>query len=136
MTGLPLALSITLLVICIILLCAVVRLIGQGRLQIRYALLWMALALVMLLCVVFPSVVSTVSSFLGFGYASNFVLYVGIVVLLVISLSLSMVVSWQARYIRSLIQTCALLDNRISKLENDDASSCEESEPEATEADS
>lgn len=123
MTGLPLALSITLLVTCVVLLGLVIRLIGQGRLQIRYSLLWVTLAVVMVLCVVFPSIVSAVSSFLGFGYPSNFVLSVGIVILLAICLSLSMVVSWQARYIRSLIQTSALLDNRLSKLEKRDAAS-------------
>lgn len=117
MMTLPIALSITLLIICIVLLALIVRLIGQGRLQIRYSLLWMALVVVMILCVIFPSAVSAIASFLGFEYASNFVLSIGIVILLAISLSLSMVVSWQARYIRNLVQTTALLDNRIAKLE-------------------
>lgn len=119
MMGLPLALGITLLAICVVLLVLIVRLIGRGRLQIRYSLLWLALVVVMILCVIFPSIVSAVSSFLGFEYPSNFVLSIGIVILLAICLSLSMVVSWQARYIRNLVQTTALLDNRISKLEMD-----------------
>lgn len=135
MTSLSLALSLTLFVICIALLVVVIRLIGQGRLQIRYALLWMALTFVMLLCVVFPHGVSVVSTLLGFEYPSNFVLSVGIVVLLVICLSLSMALSWQARYIRSLIQTCALLDNRISQLENEEGVSDAGSEPDNAKAD-
>lgn len=131
MTGIPLTLGITLLVICILLFVLILRLIGQGRLQIRYSLLWLMLAFIMLLCVIFPEAVSCVSAFFGFEYPSNFILSVGIIVLLAISLSLSMVVTWQARFIRGLVQTTALLDKRISELERESTSSEEHAiEPE------
>lgn len=111
------ALRITLLVLCIALSLGVIRLIGQGRLQVRYALLWMVLVALMLVCALFPPLVSAMSGFFGFEYSSNFIFSVGIVSVLVITLSLSMVVSWQARYIRSLVQTVALLEHRMEKLE-------------------
>ncbi|WP_283170285.1 DUF2304 domain-containing protein [Curtanaerobium respiraculi] len=111
------ALRITLLVLCVALLLAVFRLIGRGRLQIRYALLWMVLVVLMVVCALFPSLVSAMTGFFGFEYSSNFIFSVGIVSVLVIALSLSMVVSWQARYIRSLVQTSALLEHRVRDLE-------------------
>lgn len=120
MLGLSIALRITLFAICVILLFFIVRLIGQGRLQLRYSLLWMVLIAVILLCAIFPGAVATMAEFFGFEYSSNFVFSAGIVILLLIALSLSMVCSWQARYIRRLIQSVALLDNRISKLEAQD----------------
>ncbi len=118
MAGLSIALRITLSLICVVLLVFIVRLIGQGRLQVRYSLLWMALIVVMLFCAIFPGAVAAISGFFGFEYSSNFIFSAGIVALLFIALSLSMVCSWQARYIRRLVQTVALLDNRVSKLEN------------------
>lgn len=126
MIGLPIALRITLCVLCLGLFFIILRLIGQGRLQIRYSLLWMLLGILMLLCVIFPEGVSILSGFFGFEYSSNFIFSAGLIVLLIIALSLSMVASWQARYIRHLVQTVALLDNRLSKLEQDEASASEQ----------
>lgn len=119
MIGLSLALRVTIFAICIILFILIFRLIGQGRLQVRYSLLWMVLLFFMLLCAVFPGSVSAVAGLLGFEYSSNFIFSAGIGSLLLIALSLSMVASWQARYIRRLVQTIALLDNRVEKLERE-----------------
>lgn len=119
MIGLSIALRVTIFAICAVLIILIFRLIGQGRLQVRYSLLWMVLVFFMLLCAIFPDGVSVIAGLLGFEYSSNFIFSAGIVILLVIALSLSMVASWQARYIRRLVQTIALLDNRVEKLERE-----------------
>lgn len=79
----------------------------------KYSLMWMLLALVLLVCAVFPQVVFFFSDVLGFNAPSNFVFLVGLFLLMGIVLSLSIIVSWQARYIRGLVQKVSLLEKRI-----------------------
>ena len=106
-----------LVVFSLLFVVAVLRLVSRGRLRLKYSLLWMGLGLVLMVCAVFPGLVSTVSRALGFGLASNFVFFVALVGLLGISLSLTVIVSRQAEMIRSLVQQVALLAKRVEELE-------------------
>lgn len=112
--------SMTLRVVTIvffaIFLIEVFRLVRHGRLLLRYALLWMVIALLLVICAAFPGIVSSCSDLLGVGLASNFVFLVGLVCLGLVCLSLSVVVSWQGRYIKGLVQRLALLEKRIGEV--------------------
>ncbi len=95
------------------------RLVAKGRLQLKYSLLWMALGVLLIVAAIFPGAVSWLSSALGVGLTSNFVFLSGIVFLMGLCLSLSVIVSWQARDIRSLVQRLALLEKDLD-LRNED----------------
>ena len=97
----------------IVLLCVVVRLVLRGKLQLKYSLLWMFLSLMVLVAALFPNLVSMVSGLLGIGVTSNFVFLAGFIFMFGICLSLSVIVSWQARDIRSLVQQVALLRKEL-----------------------
>ncbi len=92
------------------------RLVALGRLQIKYSLLWMLLAILILILSIFPQVIFFFASALGFETPSNFALFAGLGFLLIISVALSVIVSWQARYIRSLIQEVSLLRKDLDAL--------------------
>lgn len=110
------ALRILLLAIAMVFLIEVFRLVSDGKLQLKYSLLWMLLSLILIICAIFPGIVSAFSGLLGFQTSSNFVFLVSIVGLLGICLSLTAIVSWQARDIRQLIQRVTLMQEDLDNL--------------------
>ena len=88
----------------------VLHLVAKGKLLLKYSLLWLVLCLAMLICALFPGVVYVLSDFTGIVAPSNLVFLVGIVILLAISLSLSVIVSKQALSIKNLTQRIAILE--------------------------
>ncbi|MBP3885361.1 MAG: DUF2304 domain-containing protein [Olsenella sp.] len=111
----PLILRLVLFVFSLVFFFAVFQLVRKERLQLKYSLMWMVLSIVVLLCAVFPNAVGAVSKALGVGVASNFVFLAGFVILIGICLSLSVIVSWQAKDIRCLVQQVALLNKRLEE---------------------
>lgn len=114
------ALRIFLIIIAIAFLVEVFRLVSAGKLQLKYSLLWMLLSVVLIICAIFPGVVYFFSDLLGFQVASNFVYLVSIIGLLGICLSLTVIVSWQARDIRKLIQEVTLMQDDIERKRKQD----------------
>lgn len=115
------ALRIFLLAIAVVFLIEVFRLVSAGKLQLKYSLLWMLLSLVLIICAVFPGLVYACSDLLGFQSPSNFVFLVSIIGLLGICLSLTAIVSWQARDIRQLIQRITLMQDDLDNFKKRDA---------------
>lgn len=114
------ALRIFLIIIAIAFLVEVFRLVSAGKLQLKYSLLWMLLSVVLIICAIFPGIVYFFSGLLGFQVASNFVYLVSIIGLLGICLSLTVIVSWQARDIRKLIQEVTLMQDDIERKRKQD----------------
>lgn len=107
------ALSISIIVIAVLFAAYVVRLILKDRMRLRYSLLWFLLVLVVIGCAVWPGPLFALSEFLGFRAPANFIFLVGIALILLLVLSLSITVSWQSTYIRSLVQEMALLKDAL-----------------------
>lgn len=121
--------QIFLIVVVLLFGAAVLRLVSKGMLQLKYALLWLFIVLLMLICACFPNVVSFFSHLVGIGLSSNFVFFVGLGCMVFIALSLSIIVSWEARDIRQLVQRCALMEKRLDELEGTDESKKANPEP-------
>lgn len=94
----------------ILFLAFVLRLVANGRLLLKYSLMWLFLGVVGLLCIVFPQFVYACSDAIGFITPSNFVLLLGIALLLAIALSLTVIVSRLSNVNRALVQRLALLE--------------------------
>ena len=96
----------------------VVLLIRKGALTLKYSLLWLFFATIMLVIGIFPGILNALAMLFGFVVASNalFVLLLGFTI--VILLSITSIVSKQSKRIRTLVQTNALLEKRIRKIEN------------------
>lgn len=106
-------LRLFLLVFSALFLFVIFRLVAKGRLQLKYSLLWIALGMLLIIASAFPGLVSWLAQILGVGLTSNFVFLVGVIFLMGVCLSLSVIVSWQARDIRSLVQRLALLEKGV-----------------------
>ena len=96
--------------VCLAFLAFVVRQIGNERFLLQYALLWLALAVIILVCAIFPQPVLELSKLLGFDTASNFIFFAGLFFVITICLLLTNIVSKQAIKIKNLTQKLALLD--------------------------
>lgn len=109
-------LQLAVVALCLILIIYIVSLIVRGKLLLKYSLLWLALALIVSLCALFPEPLYQFAGFLGFENPSNFIFLVGIFLLIVISLSLTSIVSKQTQRIKGLIQQQALLEKRLTDI--------------------
>ena len=100
---------------------AVIRQVSRGHLRLKYALMWLVVALALVIGALFPGIVGALAHLLGFGLASNMVLLLGILVILCVCFALTMIVSWQARDIRTLIQHVSLLETELHESKEDAA---------------
>lgn len=100
-------------IVCLLMFIYVLSLVKKEKLMLRYSLLWLALAVVLILCAIFPGPVFGVAKLFGFLTASNFIFVVGFVFLLLIALSLSSVISKQTTSIKNLTQRIALLEKEL-----------------------
>lgn len=110
-------------IVCLLMFIYVLSLVKKEKLMLRYSLLWLALALVLIVCAVFPGPVFEVAKFFGFATASNFIFVLGFVFLLLIALSLSAVISKQTNSIKNLTQRIALLEKELECRDADSDSS-------------
>ena len=108
-----LMLRLSVLAACIILALYVLHLVSKGKLLLKYSLLWLSLALVLLLSAAFPNGVAILAHLIGFEMAANFIYFIGMFCLMVIALSLTVIVSRQAKRINVLVQRLALLEYRM-----------------------
>lgn len=106
MMALPL--QITLIVVSVCFVIVVFYNVNKRRLSMKYSLLWLLLALVMLVMAVFPQAVAWISPLVGIETPSNFVFLVALVLLLAICFTLTVIVSKQALKIQTLIQWMAI----------------------------
>lgn len=117
-----LSIQISVGIFCLLLMAYVIRLVMKKRLRLKYSLLWLALSIIALLCALFPGPIFALAHLLGFVVPSNLVFFLAIFFLLVLCLSLTVIVSWQARDIRQLIQEIAVINNQLEKLDKGNSS--------------
>lgn len=111
------SLWIAVALMCLLFLICVVWQVKTGKLLLRYALLWLVLAVVIMLAALFHNCIYPISDMLGFEAPSNFIFLIALFFLLAICLSLSIIVSGQARKIKSLVQNLAILENKVDHLD-------------------
>ena len=111
----PIVLRTTIIIACSLLLVYVVYLVRRERLQLKYSLLWLVMASILLLVSLFPEPLFGLAGFFGFAASSNFIFAAGFVFLLVICLALTSIVSKQTVSIKNLAQRIAILENECNR---------------------
>ena len=81
----PVPIRIVLLILCLAFFAYIVRLVSRKKLLLKYSLLWMALSVLLICCVIIPEPILGVASIMGIQVASNFIFIVAILCLLAIS---------------------------------------------------
>lgn len=112
-------LRIVLAAVSVVFLGIIVALIMKNRLLLRFSFFWLILGAVGLISAIFPSLIIATSSYLGFLTPASFVFFFTLVVLLGLALTLTMVISRQARYTRRLIQEISILKSKDSLKESE-----------------
>lgn len=95
----------------------IVYLLRKKQMNIKYILLWLSTALVMLVVAIFPEILYGFSGLIGVEVPVNTVFMIIGMLTLVILLSITLIVSHLALQNRKLTQTIALLEERLRRLE-------------------
>jgi hypothetical protein len=111
--------TLQILFICgiVVFLGAIIYFLRNNSLSLKYVLLWFLSALIMLIVSIVPGLLVLIADILGFELASNalFSLLIGFTI--TILFSVTVIISKQSAKIKSLVQTCALLEKRVRELE-------------------
>jgi hypothetical protein len=91
--------------------------IRKSALSLKYSLLWLFSAFLMLTASIFPGVLRFIADVLRFELISNAVFSLVLGFAILILLSLTSIVSKQTEKIKTLVQTVTLLEKRVRELE-------------------
>lgn len=105
--------EIILIVILLIALVFIITVVRKGRMQLKYALPWLACVVVLGILVAIPNAIRGLASLLGIYSPVNMVFFLGFVFLLAIVFVLTMSLSKMTARIRQLSQAVALLEKRL-----------------------
>ncbi len=113
----PLRISIAATIASILLILVVLELIRSRRLRERYALLWLATGVVLLVLSAWREALDTIAGWVGVtGYPPAVLFAVGILFILLVLLHYSTVISKLADQNVILAQRLALLENQLGRL--------------------
>ena len=110
-------LIISILSIAVLLYVIIFILFKRGRIPLKYALVWIAPATIILLVAIMPKSLEIMTQFLGFQTISNMVVGLILFILISITISLTVIVSGQRTKITLLIQEISILKEKCSKFE-------------------
>lgn len=96
-------------------LVSIIYILRKGRIAIKYALVWFFAALVLLIFVIFPGLMNSLTNLLGFEVESNMIFAGLIAMLIFINIALTVIVSGQSSKIRLLIQEVSMLKAKIDE---------------------
>lgn len=104
--------------ICAVLfMAATISFIRNKGLDLYHSIIWFLGAAILLFMAVCPGSVTALADLAGVETPSNFVFLIQIAFLLASSLSMSAAISRQHTRIKHLVQSVAILENRLEKLE-------------------
>lgn len=95
--------------IALILLLITIKIIKNGKVSIRYSMVWFFSSLLILFFALFPGILGFVANVFGFETISNLVFLIVIGLLILISMSLTIIVSNQNRKLTILNQELSIL---------------------------
>ena len=107
--------QIIMIVILAAALLLVLNYVRRKKLQLKYALPWIACVAVLIVLVAVPNLLEVLARFLGIQSPVNMVFFLGFVFSLAIIFVLTVVVSRLTGRVRQLAQSIALLEKRLSQ---------------------
>lgn len=110
-------LRLILMIIVVIYAVVAVRMIHRKKLSLNYSLLWLLLAALMLLAVIFPDLVYSFTDVVGVDLPLNMIFLFFSFFALVLLFYLTSIVSKDNEKNRTLTQKLALLEKRVRELE-------------------
>lgn len=96
----------------------IIEMLRRRRLRERHALWWLLLGVLNLIAALFPAVLEATSRLLGIEVPTNLVFFVGIIVLVLVSVQQSSELTKLEEQSRLLAEEHSLLKNRVELLEH------------------
>lgn len=91
----------------------IINMVRKKSLDLRYALIWLALIAMILVIVIVPGLLGVITHFLGIYDAMNMVFFMGFVFLIVVTFFLTAALSRNSNRIKALTQQIALLEKQV-----------------------
>lgn len=88
--------------------------IRKKKILLKYALLWLIAAILMIICTISPNLMRSIADFLGIEVVSNMIFLFVVTIILVITFILTIIVSNQRSIITSLVQEIGILKEKIN----------------------
>lgn len=108
-------LRIMIFLVALVLYCVVFTIFKRGRIPLKYSLVWLIPATLILFIAIIPDVLWKFTKMLGFQTTSNMVIGILFIILFFICISLTVIVSGQKTKITLLIQEISLLKEKNEK---------------------
>lgn len=102
--------QIIIALVVLIALAVIVNMIRRKKLELRYALVWMAVGIAILILDFFPELISWLSTQIGIASPVNMLFFFGFCFSLVIIFALTMAMSRMSNRIKQLAQEVAIRD--------------------------
>lgn len=103
-------------VVLMIALAAIINMIRKKSLDLKYALSWLIVIVLLLIIDIFPVLMITVSQMLGIWSPVNMIFFLGFCFSLVIIFTLTVALSRMSARVRKMTQVIALNEKNIEKL--------------------
>lgn len=91
----------------------IINMVRKKSLDLRYALIWLALIAMILVIVIVPGLLGVITHFLGIYDAMNMVFFMGFVFLIVVTFFLTAALSRNSNRIKALTQQVALIEKQV-----------------------
>ena len=110
-------LQIIMICVFVVLLIWLVQQVRQRRLEVRYTLSWLFLAIALLLLSVFPSLLQVFARMLGIYSPVNMIFFSGFIFSLFIIYTLTAAISKMSDENKKMAQKIAILEDRLNECE-------------------
>ena len=97
----------------IVIIYSILFILKKGRIDIKYAIIWLFAFGLMLLMLILPNFLKYITELLGFRLSSNLIFAFFIAVLIFINISLTIIISGLNNKVRLLIQEMSLLKKEV-----------------------
>ena len=111
-----LRLQIVIGIIVTVLLLYVINMVRKKRVDMRYALGWMFLGVIILVLDIFPQVFFWIAKLAGIEVPSNMLFFIGFLLLVIVAYALTVAVSHLSLKVKKLTQELALLREEMERM--------------------
>lgn len=120
MNNVPLRLQIELIFLILCFTFFIYQYVHKQKISVRYSVVWFISAFVMFICAIIPEPLEQIAKSLGIETLSNLLFLGGIIVLLVISFSLTIIVSELKHKLMVLTQEFGILKQELEREKKDE----------------
>ena len=112
------SIQISAIIVCLSLMLVVVELIRRGRLEEKYAIIWLLTSLLLIIFSINFEIIKFFASLTGVLVPSNFLFLLAFLFLVIISLSITVVVSSQSQKNKRLTQELSVMRFTVEEMKS------------------